>query len=181
MKIVVFDTETTGLTLHPRAALELQPRIIEFAAAIVDGEQGGIVEEYSALINPDVHIDEEINRITGITDEMVRDAPRFEGVVADIADFFRKADAMLAHNFEFDDAMLRNELRRARLNDFPFPKTGLCTVQLYAEEWGRNPRLTELYERKIGHPLKQTHRALDDVRALCAIVIKEKLWEICRN
>lgn len=183
MKLLVWDTETTGLTLHPSADLTVQPRIIEFACALVDGEVGGIIEDYSTLINPGVPITEEITRITGITDAMVKDAPTFAAAMQFIAPFFTRAreGASLAHNLEFDEAMLRNEMRRAAITGFDWPQARLCTVQLYTEEWGRNPKLTELYERKMGRPLAQTHRALDDVRALAEIVIKERLWEICRN
>lgn len=180
MKILVWDTETTGLTLHPSADLRAQPRMIEFAGVIVDGSVGGIVKEYTTLINPKIPITAEITSITGITDAMVADAPVFTEAVSEFAFLFTQArdGASLAHNLEFDEAMLRNELKRALVTGFDWPRTRICTVQLYTEEWGRNMKLTELYERKMGRPLAQTHRALDDVRALAEIVIKEKLWTI---
>jgi DNA polymerase III epsilon subunit-like protein len=180
MNILVWDTETTGLTLHPSADLAAQPRIIEFACMTIDSARGAVVSEHSVLINPLQRITEEITKITGITNEMIADAPNFVQALPLIAAQFTRAreGAMLAHNLEFDETMLRNELRRALITGFDWPKHGICTVQLYTEEWGRNPKLTELYERKMGHKLAQTHRALDDVRALTEIVIQERLWEL---
>lgn len=182
MKILVWDTETTGLTLHQKADLSLQPRIIEFAGAIVCSEAGGIISEHTTLINPLISLSDEIIKITGIEDKMLFDAPTFPDALRGIAAAFAAADAHLAHNLEFDETMLRNELARLPVAvEFPWPAVGICTVQLYAEEWGRNPRLVDLYEQKLGRKLAQTHRALDDVRALAEIVIQEQLWHLFRS
>lgn len=182
MKLLVFDTETTGLIHHPLAELSVQPRIIEFAAVLIDSGLEAPVDELSILINPLIPITAEITGITGITDKMVADAPAFPEVAARLSDFFGAADVMVAHNFQFDETMLRNELRRhALLEGFRWPPRGVCTVQLFAEEFGYNPKLTELYAAKMGRPLAQTHRAMDDVRALADIVTKERLWEIFPN
>lgn len=175
---IIFDTETTGLTLHPDADVALQPRMIEFGAVLLSLNDGSITEEASILINPGEPLTEEIIKITGITDDMLADTAHFRGALPQIERLFREAECAVAHNLPFDRAILRGELKRAALTEFPWPARELCTVGLYREEWGRNPRLTELYAAVMGRPLAQTHRALDDVQALVEIIQHERLWEM---
>lgn len=176
MKTLVFDWETTGLTLHPDAPLDKQPRAIEFGGALLDAS-GAELETASILINPGtLPLPPEIVKITGITDADLTDAPAFATVLPQLRRLFEQADLCVAHNLPFDRAILRHELARANVADFPWPRHELCTVGLYRDHWGRNPRLIELYEAVMGRPLAQTHRALDDVRALAEIVVKERVW-----
>lgn len=175
--IIVFDTETTGLTLHPRAPVTRQPRMIEFGAVLLDA-RGEVVEEASVLCNPQEPITEEITKITGLTDADVRDAPTFEQLLPQLTRLFGAAQAVVAHNLPFDRTIIHGELARAQVTHFPWPRAEFCTVQLYAEAWGRNPRLVELYAHVMDEPLAQTHRALDDVLALVKIIQKERLWEL---
>lgn len=174
MRLLAIDFETTGLLLHPDAKLPLQPRAIEWGAALVD-EDGTVLEEQSFLINPGQDIDAVITGITGITNEMLVDKPRFIEVLPQIRAIMEKADVLAAHNLPFDRGILETELRHAKCHDFPWPKRELCTAQTYQQQWGRRPRLLDLYEAVIGVPLAQTHRALDDVKALAEIIIKEQL------
>lgn len=176
--ILVYDTETTGLTLHPDAPLKKQPKIIEFGAALLDPRTGSIEEEINIMVNPGEPLTEEIIKITGITDADLADAAPFEAIIPQLRRIFSAASTVMAHNLPFDKAMLKNELIRANCLDFPWPKNEICTVGLYKEEWGRNPRLIELYEAKLGKPLAQTHRALDDVLALVEIIQHEEIWRL---
>lgn len=162
---LVFDTETTGLPKHPNAKDGVQPRIIEFAAALVD-ERGEVLDTVDRLINPGMPLEAIITKITGLTDEILADEHPFPVVLPDIAAFFRRADRMIAHNLPFDSTLLEMELARHGIEEFPWPRDALCTVQEHAEEWGRRPKLKELYEHYMGKPLDQKHRALDDVLAL---------------
>lgn len=172
--IVVFDTETTGLLLHPSAPLEKQPRIIELGAALV-APDGTVVDTYNQLVHPGEQITAEITKITGITNEQVADAPPFAQVLPALRAFFARADGVVAHNLPFDKGMLMNELRRCGVTDFPWPQHELCTVGANRATWGRNPKMTELYAAVLGKPLAQTHRALDDVLALVEIVVAQEL------
>lgn len=172
------DFETTNLTLHPNADLSKQPRAIEFGGALVDMDTGEIVEELSILINPEEEITAEITKITGITNDDVRDAPKFIEILPQLRHMFGQATVVAAHNLPFDRAILKYELMRANVLDFPWPSRELCTVGAYREFFGKNPKLTELYEFVIGEPLAQTHRALEDVKAMISIIQKEELWRI---
>jgi DNA polymerase III epsilon subunit-like protein len=167
--VVVFDTETTGLPLHPKALLSKQPRIIELGAALMNFD-GEIVGTFQQLLNPGELITDEITRITGITNDQLRDQPRFVDVLPELRLFFGRAFAVFAHNLPFDRSLLNFDLERAGCKDFPWPPMEFCTVGLHRAEWGRNPKLTELYEFAMERPLPQTHRALDDVLALAEVV-----------
>lgn len=177
-RIIVFDTETTGLTLHQHAPLNKQPKIIEFGAVIL--QSGEIVEEISILIDPQEPLSKEITRITGIKNEDLIGKPTFKDCVSELAAAFGACGHVMAHNLPFDKAMMMNDLQRCQipLPTFPWPEKETCTVGLYREQWGRNPKLLELYADIMGKPLAQTHRALDDVKALVEIIQEEELWVV---
>lgn len=177
MRALVFDFETTGLTLHPNAKPHLQPRAIEFACVLLNA-QGAILAEDSWLINPGVAIDAEITKITGITNDDLAPAAPFMANYERLVATFEGVDVLVAHNLPFDHAILSNELAIAgRLADWRWPRHGLCTAQTYEPLWGRRPRLIELFEAVTGRVYEQTHRALDDVRALATVVAQERLLE----
>jgi DNA polymerase-3 subunit epsilon len=171
---VIFDTETTGLPLHSRAPLSQQPRIIEFGAIRLN-PKGEMVMECSILIQPGCSLSPEITKITGLTDADLVGAPRFAEALPQIELMFEGAEMVIAHNLPFDRALLGFDLKRAGAATFPWPRRELCTVSLYRDFWGRDPRLIEVYEWVMGKPYPQTHRALDDTRALAEVVVKDKL------
>lgn len=174
MRIAVFDTETTGLPIHRRAPLEKQPYIIEYAVAHI--EKGKVTNKFTTMVKPPVGVSDEITKITGITDDDLRDAPPF-AKIASLVEKSMDADVLIAHNLPFDESLLSFELARNGI-ELELPAVRICTAQLYHDEYGKRVKLKELYELKLGKPLDQTHRALDDVLALCEIVIKEKLWTV---
>ncbi len=89
---VVFDLETTGLDL-------MNNGITEIGAVKIIG--GKVKEQFTTLIKPDYPITEEIVKITGITEEMVKDAPKISVVIPDFMKFIDGA-VLVAHNAEFD-------------------------------------------------------------------------------
>lgn len=181
MKIrsIVIDNETTGLTLPAKADLSKQPHIIEFAGALLEGSK--IVERFETLIYPGMEVSAEITKITGITNDALRGKPTFSEVEPQISAILNKADVLIAHNAPFDTSCLRYEyLRLGRTvtpQSGPLPSQIICTVQEYIHEFGRRPRLIELYEKKVGRPLAQTHRAMDDVDALIEALKADRFFE----
>jgi DNA polymerase III epsilon subunit-like protein len=171
---LVFDTETTGLPLPSVMPLDKQPRIIEFGAALV--RDGKVVDSVDFVINPGMPLPEVITKITGLTDADLEDAPPFGDMLPAIRELFEQADVLVAHNAEFDTTLLKFELKRLGVEEFPWPKETLCTVQEFTHRFGRRPKLTELYEHSLGKKLEQTHRALDDVMALVEVLNKEEFW-----
>lgn len=173
-RTVIFDTETTGFLLPSSVPLEKQPRIIELGIVVV--EDGKKVDEHNWLINPECQITAEITKITGITNDDLKDKPIFRELLGEIEDAFGIADYGFAHNAPFDVGMLKNELARCGRTGFPFPKEMICTVQEYYHLFGKRPKLTALYEHIIGRPLAQTHRALDDAMAVFEILDKDNFF-----
>ena len=173
---IIFDTETTGLLLPSKAPLRKQPFIIEVGAIAVD-ESGAELRELSQLLEPPLILDPKITKITGIQQRDLEGQPTFAEFLPQMREFFAGADVLVCHNAPFDVGMLKNELARVSCDDFPWPQNTVCTVQEYTHLFGRRPKLTELHERVLGRPLAQTHRALDDVRALRDILIGDGFFK----
>lgn len=115
----VVDVETTG------GSSRLHDRITEIAIVLVCGERRELV--FESLINPGRSIPGFISSITGITDHMVRAAPRFEEVCDRVLDALA-GRIFVAHNVRFDWAFVSSELRRTRGVRLDGPR--LCTVRL---------------------------------------------------
>lgn len=175
-RTIIFDTETTGLLMPRKAPIEKQPRIIELGALLVDssGELGSI----NWLLDPGIELPPEITKITGIKPEDLVGKPKFVDVLPELVEFFKDVDVLIAHNAPFDVGMLSNELARAGCTSFPWPTETICTVQEYRQVFGHRPKLTELYERMMNKPLMQTHRALDDVRALYEALVQDNFFNM---
>lgn len=173
MKILVFDTETTGLPFHESAPLERQPKIIEFGALLVDADTGETVAAYERLFNPGEPLEAVITKITGLTDEDLAAEDPFD--LDWVFDAVREADGILAHNLPFDAFLLQLEARRAG-REINWPRIMICSAQEYTPIFGYRPKMKELYELAFSEPLPQTHRALDDVDALNAALNKLDYW-----
>lgn len=174
MRAIILDTETTGL-LVPGAPLEQQPKIIELAMLVV--HEGEIVDRFEWLFNPGHPLDPQITKITGLTDADLAGKPDFATLHKAVAFVLMGADLIVAHNAPFDMGMLENEFKRVGIpTTAAWRGTVECTVQNYFHIFGRRPRLTELYEKILGKPLAQTHRAMDDCRALYEILIKDNFF-----
>jgi len=168
MLSLIFDTETTGIPKHPNAQVDVQPRIIEFGGILVN-EEGEIVEEINLIINPEQPIEEVITKITGLTDDDLASEPNFKELAPKMIAIFERADVMIAHNLPFDKTMFELDIDRNKIENWPWPEIEICTVQEHADEWGRRPKLTELYEHYTGEKLAQTHRAIEDAKALLIV------------
>lgn len=116
---VVFDLETTGAKAPPC-------RIIEIGAYLV--KNGAIQGEFHSLVDPGETVPPFITALTGITDEMVRAAPRFEDVLPQLLEFVGDS-VLVAHNAQFDMAFLNHEIGRV-FEDYRIANPSLCTVHL---------------------------------------------------
>ena len=179
--MIIFDTETTGLTQPAAAGVAAQPRIIDFAAIQLDPWTGEEVNRIEFLLQPDCPLDADITRITGYRDADLASAPRFPEVLPGLINFFLGETCMLAHNLQFDRDVLFWELTRmGAVTLFPWPPLQLCSMQMNEERFGKWPKLTALYEAVLGRKLDQKHTAMADVEALVEIVLAERLYELGR-
>lgn len=157
--IAFVDLETTGGSVA-------EHRITEIGVVQI-GPCG--VSRWSTLVNPQQHIPPFIQSLTGITDAMVRDAPTFASLAADLLDRL-EGSLFVAHNASFDRGFLRGEFQRAGL---AFNPDVLCTVKLSRALWPNEKRhgLDALIERHALEPLAR-HRALADA---------DLLWQFWRR
>lgn len=102
-RIAVIDFETTGISPGPGC------RATEVAVVIT--EQGRVVDRFQSLMNAGVPIPSFIENLTGISNAMIRSAPRAEQVMGDVADFVGSTP-LVAHNASFDQKFWDYELGR---------------------------------------------------------------------
>jgi DNA polymerase III epsilon subunit-like protein len=164
--MIIFDLETTGLLKPELAELGLQPYMTEFYGIKVTREFE-FVEEFGSLVKPPVPIPEEITKITGIDDEMLKNAPSFLELIEDISNFFLGEVDLIGHNVMFDRNVLRWELTRHDLEfKFPWPRNQICTVELSKPIKNKRLTLSALHELATGSKFDGAHRAKMDVMAL---------------
>lgn len=108
-KYIVVDLETTG------NSVKKGDRIIQFAAVVI--KDGQIVDRFSSFLNPGQPIPIFIEELTGITDEMVKDAPLFSEIAPKVVEMLQGA-SFVAHNVLFDLSFLQEELIMAGYEGF---------------------------------------------------------------
>ena len=154
---VVFDLETTGLSPEKN-------RIIEIGAVRV--ERGEIVDRFSAFVNPEVPIPFEIEKLTGINDAMVIDAPKIEEILPKFLDFCGEA-ALVGHNAAFDVSFVAHNAARLGI---PFSPTVLDTVTLAQHLLPNlNRYKLDTVAKALNVSLENHHRAVDDAGATAEI------------
>ena len=149
----IVDLETTG-------GQPAQDRITEIAVYIHDGEK--IIDEYTTLLNPGRSIPPFITQLTGITNDMVRDAPKFHEVARRVVEI-TEGCVFVAHNVRFDYSFLKKEFADLGYN---YSRKTLCTVRLARSLIPGQPSysLGKLCQN-IGIPLNGRHRAAGDAHA----------------
>ncbi|MCI4669357.1 MAG: GIY-YIG nuclease family protein [Bacteroidia bacterium] len=113
----IIDLETTG-------GDPSSDRITEIAIARFNGEE--VVETFTSLVNPGMPIPEFITRITGIDNEMVREAPKFYEIAKRVVEMTQGA-VFVAHNVRFDYSFIQKEFRQL---GYTFSRPQLCTIKL---------------------------------------------------
>ncbi len=159
-EFIVFDLETTGLS-------PLSCMITEIGAVKI--KNGEVLEVFNTFANPECHIPENITELTGITDEMVKDAPSQEAAVRAFLEF--AGDRLLiAHNASFDTGFIRAACERYKI---AFPNAYLDTVALSRHV---NPELKKHKLDSLAEYFKlgdfNHHRASDDAEMLAYIFFK---------
>lgn len=170
MKVIVFDTETTGLVQPLSLPLDKQPEIIELFAIKYDLKKDKKLGEVHYLFEPQKSISDVITKITGLSDKDVEGKPRFGHHAKAISNYLQKADAVIAHNFKFDQSMIEFEMKRVGLA-VKWPRR-ICTVEQTMHIKHRRMKLNELHEYLFGESFSGAHRARADVEALLKCVKK---------
>lgn len=155
---VVVDVETTGGRGDYHRVTEIG------AVRVVDGQ---VVERFQTLIQPERRIPASITRLTGISDAMVADAPRFVDIAASFAEFLDGA-IFVAHNVEFDYGFISREFRRLGM---PFRMPKLCTCATMRRLFpGHASYSLKSLCADFDIALDQHHRALCDAEAAAELL-----------
>ena len=168
-EFLAVDTETNG---QPKERCEMT----EIGAVLVGG--GELHDRWSSLVGVSEPLGRGIQRFTGITQQMVDEAPPPADVLPALAEQLQ-GRLLVAHNARFDVGVLKQAFERAEL-EWPDPPV-LCTVALAR-------RLAPLQRRRglssladaLGIEVSQTHRALPDAET-CARVLCALLPRLCAN
>lgn len=160
----VMDFETTGLS----PALGARPT--EIAIVIIDDYK--IVDRFQSLMNPGVSIPHEIQILTGITNDMVRQAPKVEAVMRDAVQFVG-THPIVAHNAAFDSKFWDTELQRIQKKRWQeFACSMLLARRIFPE--APNHKLGTLVQT-LGLPATgRYHRALADAEATAHLLLHIK-------
>lgn len=163
-KFAIIDIETTGGT----AARE---RITEIAIVVHDGNK--VIDTFSSLVNPERSIPFNITQITGITDDMVRNAPKFFEIAKQVVEMTKDC-VFVAHNVRFDYSFIQEEFRRL---GYTYTRKQLCTVRMARSAMPglRSYSLGNLITH-LKIQVENRHRALDD--ALATTILFEKIIAI---
>ena len=168
-RLVLFDTETTGL-------LYSRDEIIEFAAVVVERRNGvpTVVREYDELVelSPGGFVPPKIQELTGITTQMIRERglPKTR-VCRDIAEMIRGNTLLLAYNAHFDLSFLFYLLLRSGDPTILKGKDKLDLLTVYRDRHSYPHKLCNAIEiYGLSGKVVNSHRAVDDVIATVAVM-----------
>ncbi|HET7896842.1 MAG TPA: exonuclease domain-containing protein [Flavisolibacter sp.] len=159
----IVDIETTG-------GYAAANGIIEISIQVFDGEK--VVEQFESLVNPGQVIPRYIQAFTGITNEMVTDAPSFEDIAEKVFTILQ-GNIFVAHNVNFDYSFVKSNLDYF---GYTFNAKKLCTVRLSRQIFPGFPSysLGNLCQ-SLNIPIENRHRAGGDAGA--TVVLFQKLLE----
>jgi DNA polymerase-3 subunit epsilon len=188
MKVLVFDTETTGLPLDYNAPVHDSskwPHIVQLSFILYDTEQKTVLNYSDCIIDidPSVHISPESIAVHHITAERChREGLPIREVLTELGENVDEADIIVGHNIMFDKRMLMAELHRHNLPNFLYCNknfqtvpdyctmkrtTELCKIPVVNKNTGKTynkwPTLSELHNYLFANTPYGTHDAMADV------------------
>ncbi|MCH4156289.1 MAG: 3'-5' exonuclease [Muribaculaceae bacterium] len=152
--LIFFDLETTGVDF-------MEDRIVEICYIKV--YPNGNEESKTIRVNPDMHIPEASTAVHGITDEDVKNEPKFKEIAKNIANVFEGCDIAGFNSNRFDIPLLSEEFARAGIN-FDFTKHKFIDVQTIFHKMEQRT-LSAAYKFYCGKNLDDAHSADGDTLA----------------
>ncbi len=175
MKILIFDTETTWFIDKKNPSLESQPYIVQFAWIYWEIKDNEFVEikRINQMIKPKIAIPYASSQVHHIYDIDVKNAPPIEEYIDEFLSIINESDVIIWHNIEYDEEMIKLELKRLG-KEFEYkPKQVLCTMKQTVDfcalpgsgERFKYPKLWELYKKLFWEYFIWAHDAIVDVEA----------------
>ncbi len=153
----VLDLETTGIS-------HITEKITEIG--IIKIKNGKEIGTFETFVNPEKHIPEQVQEITHITDEMVKDSPTIEEILPKVIEFIGDS-VVVTHNTDFDVTWLKYNYEK---NGYKWGNTYIDTLRLAKAMY---PEFTKyklgIIAEKLGVVVEVAHRALDDVKTLVQV------------
>lgn len=147
----VLDLETTGFSPRLEKITEI---------GVMKYQDGKVIDKFSCFVNPEKSIPPRVVEVTGITDDMVRNAETIDKVFPKLLEFI-KDSVLVAHNAEFDVGFLRHFARELGYEfDFTYLDTLSLAYELFPEY--KTYKLGRI-AKNLGIKVDVAHRALDDV------------------
>lgn len=162
--LVVFDLETTGLDLAKDRIIQ-----ISYIKVAVDGTEKPV----SIFVNPEQKIPQVVQDLTSITDEMVKDAPTFKAIAANLKTEFEGCDLAGFNSNKFDIPLLAEEFLRCGI-DFDFGKARLIDASVIFRKMERR-NLAAAYKFYCGRKME------DDFQAHLADQDTEATWRVLKG
>ncbi|HLS07828.1 PolC-type DNA polymerase III [Lentibacillus sp.] len=162
---VVFDVETTGLSA-------VYDTIIELAAVKI--HQGEVVDRFESFANPHQPLSQTTTDLTGITDDMVKDAPEVDDVLKDFHQWMNDS-ILVAHNASFDIGFLNQGFQKIGYDKIVNPVIDTLELSRFLYPELRNHRLNTMCKH-LDIELTQHHRAIYDAEATGYL-----LWKLVKG
>lgn len=169
MRQIALDTETTGLTCHDGH------KIIEIGCVEIINRQ--ITSNiYNTHINPKRKIDIEAKKITGLTEDFLKDKPVFSQIAHDFYNFLKGADQIIVHNANFDINFINNEFKLMNFEITNLRKIfNILDTLEYARKIhpGKSNSLNSLCKRyNVYNKHRMKHTAIIDANLLAKVYLK---------
>ena len=158
-EFVCFDIETTGLKVDRDA-------ITEIGAVVL--RNGEVAERFQTFVNPRRNLTPEIVGLTGITDEMLKDAPSLREALTAFLEFVN-GRPLAAHNAEFDIGFIRKGCRETGLDFSPTYVDSLILAQNLLPDLGKYK--LDIVAEHLDLPAFNHHRASDDAATVAYMLI----------
>jgi DNA polymerase-3 subunit epsilon len=163
MKAFFYDLETTGPDAN-------KDKIVQIAIVVICLKTWKVEYQKKSLINPEIPILEEAKEVHGISDEDVKDAPKFCELSKEIAVQLAKVEYLGGYNnFQFDDLILEREFNECGFTSLDLSELKMMDMfKLFNQVYPRT--LSSVYNLLTGKELEDAHDALADVTATIEIL-----------